>query len=541
MPGTVTFRPIEANLTHNTDLVGKMNPYCAFIVGDSIFKGQICKKGGKHPHWDDAVTVPLGNQSQVIVEIMDKDRFSRDDNIGSFLLNLNELQSSGQSSRWYPLTYKNKPAGEILLETTFTGGQGYGQNSGYGATSGLVSGQSTLNQGFVERNSGVQETVTVIEQPAVIQQEVITQQHVPVQEERHFFTEQQQIVEPRTFLKEVDVVETRAHLENIEVLEPTRVMREVQYTQAVPVTKQIEVNEPQVVVKEVEVIEPRLVTKTIQVIENVPVMKRVEVIESVPRMQEVQTFEAQTFTKQVEVTDYVPVQRQVTVTEPVHLKKAVEFVEPVITTKTITKEIAPAVIVDEKITTTVGPASIIHEREMYSEFSRLNISEEERTIRYGEWQRLRSQGYNDQQLESHFTTQGWGPVSHYQFHNYGSQHGTGLSQQGSQYGTGFTQHGSQHGSNYFGNQYGFTENDRTSRFSEWLRLKKLGHDENKLQRHFDEQNWGPINNYRFNELENYGSYGSTAGTQLGGTSQLYGSNANVHGTHHLSDPLQRKY
>jgi len=482
MPGTITFRPIEANLTHNTDLIGKMNPYCAFIVGDSVFKGQICKKGGKHPHWDDAVTVPYGNQSQVIVEIMDKDRFSRDDNIGSFLLNLNELQSTGQSSRWYPLTYKNKPAGEILLETSFSGDLGFGQ------------GQSGFTQsGFNQQSNLVREEVNVIEQPAIIEQEVITRTEVPVHE-RHLFTEQQQVVEPRTFLKEVDVVETRAHLENIEVLEPQRVMKEVQYTQAVPVTKQIEVVEPQVVMKEVEVIEPRLVTKTIQVVENVPVKKQVEVIESVSRIQEVETFEPQTFTKQVEVTDYVPVQKQVTVTEPVHMKKAVEFVEPVITTKTITKELAQPVIVDEQITTTIGPASLIRETELYTqEFAKLGITEEERRIRFGEWERLRGQGYNDSQLESHFTTQGWGPVKYYRFHEFGNTYGTGNSS--------------------------FSHNDRLHRFNEWNNLRGQGYDDSHIEKHFSTQGWGPISQYRFHEL----------------------GQGNLHGSHHSHSALNQKY
>jgi len=443
MPGTtVTFRPIEANLTHNTDLVGKMNPYCAFIVGDNISKGQICKKGGKHPHWDDAVTVPLGNQNQVIVEIMDKDRFSRDDNIGSFLINLNELSQSGQSSRWYPLTYKNKPAGEILLETTFAGGN-YNE-------------ASTLNRGFYEEGQSVTQKEQVIEQPAPVQQEVVTEQRQQNLEHRGstFIQEQQQFIEPRTFLKEVDVVETRAHVENIEVLEPRRVTRQVTYTQAVPVTKQIEIIEPRVVLKEVEVMEPRLVTKTIQVIENVPVRKQVEVIENVPRMQEVQTFESQTFTKQVEMTDYVPVQHSVTVTEPVHLKKNVEFVEPVIHTKTITKEIAQPVIIDEKITTTVGPASVVAESETYTqEFSRLNISQNDRLFRFNEWRRLRNDGYDDQRLEQHFVNQGWGPLSQYRFNEWTQHNGSwGLwnnygNKSGNYYGS-----GSQYGSQSFGSQ-----------------------------------------------------------------------------------------
>jgi len=362
MPGTITFRPIEANLTHNTDFIKKMNPYCSFIVGNKRINSEICKHGGKHPHWNDSISVPFANEAKILVELMDKDRITKDDHIGSFMIDVPELQAQGQSSKWYPLFYKNKPAGEILMEASIQG-------------EGLIGQTHNLAQSeFIQRDEAI------INEPAMIEKEEIAVNQKPVVEEGvRTFVEQRQTVEPHTFLKEVDVVETRAHEQTIEVMEPRKVIKEVQYTEAVPVKKQIETIEPQVITKEVEVMEPRLVTKTIQVVENVPVKKEVEVIESVPRIQEVETFEPQTFTKQVEVIEQVPVTKTVTVTEPVHLKKAVEFVEPIITTETITKEIRPEVIVNEEITTSVGPATYIGEvRELSQKFSQITLTEQER-------------------------------------------------------------------------------------------------------------------------------------------------------------------
>jgi len=374
MPGTIVFKPIEANLTHNTDFLHKMNPYCAFIVGNKRINSQICKHGGKHPHWNDAVTVPFTNESKIMVELMDKDRITKDDHIGSFMIDLPELEAQGQSSKWYPLYYKNKPAGEILLEASFQGQPGFG---------GLAGQESTLNREFIQEGSlasgFVQRDEAIIQEPAIIQEEILVNEKPIVEEGTRTFVEQRQTVEPHTFLKEVDVVETRPVQQTIEVMEPRKVLKEVQYTEAVPVKKQIETIEPQVITKEVEVMEPRLVTKTIQVVENVPVKKQVEVIESVPIMREVETFEPQTFTKQIEVTEQVPVTKTVTVTEPVHMKKAVEFVEPIITTQTITKEIRPEVIVNEEITKSVGPATYIGEvRELSAKFSQITLTEQER-------------------------------------------------------------------------------------------------------------------------------------------------------------------
>ena len=354
MPGTIVFRPIEANLTHNTDLLTKMNPYCAFIIGSQRFNSQICKKGGKHPMWNDAISVPIANENKIIVEVMDKDKITKDDVIGSFTIDVQELASQQHTNKWYPLFYKNKPAGEILLDTDFRG-DGFGE---FGQT-GLA--QQNLSTGMmnIESERITERENLELNRGTIMEEETITKTNLIPEESRHVFTEQRQFVEPHTFLKEVDVVETRPMLKEIEVMEPVKVLKEVQYTEAVPVKKQIETIEPHVVMKEVEVIEPRLVTKEIQVIENVPVTKQVEVIESTPVLKEIETFEPQTFTKTVEVTEQIPVKKQVTVTEPVTLKKPVEFVEPIITTRTITKEIQPSVIVDEKITTEVGPASVL--------------------------------------------------------------------------------------------------------------------------------------------------------------------------------------
>jgi hypothetical protein len=398
MPGTITLRPIEANLTHNTDLLTKMNPYCVFVLGTQRYNSQICKKGGKHPVWNDSITIPIANENKILVELMDKDKITKDDVIGSFMLDINELASQQHINKWYPLFYKNKPAGEILLDADFSG-QGFGQAGfgGQGFEQAGYSGAGFEQTGFTQQSTTT--NLTNIESERITEREnlgftnigeTITRQGVVTQEPAQIFTEQRQFVEPHTFLKEVDVVETRPVAKEIEVLEPVKVLKDVQVTEAVPVIKQIETIEPQVVKKQVEVMEPRLVTKQIQVVENVPVMKEVEVIESIPVIKEVETLEPQTFTKTVEVTEQVPVKKQVTVTEPVTLKKAVEFVEPVITTKTITKEVQPSVIVDEKITTEVGPASVIG---IQTETRQTTLQETQFTeeTRIREQQRLASQ------------------------------------------------------------------------------------------------------------------------------------------------------
>jgi len=121
MPGTYTFRPIQANLTHDTDWLGKMDPYCSYRVGATRVKGPVCRNGGKFPKWEDAtVNVPAPNDVSMVVDLMDKDKILHDDNIGTFVIDLVEIQNIGRISKWYPVYYHKKPAGEILMEAAFT-------------------------------------------------------------------------------------------------------------------------------------------------------------------------------------------------------------------------------------------------------------------------------------------------------------------------------------------------------------------------------------------------------------------------------------
>jgi hypothetical protein len=360
MPGTFVFKPIEANLIHDTDLIGKMNPYCAFNVGNVRIKSQICHKGGKHPHWNDAVTIPQTGEPIATCDLMDKDKITKDDTIGSFTIDLQEVQNRGSVSKWYPLFYKNKPAGEILLEACYQT-EGLGSESyGLGTSANQYAAGSEYGAGTANLGGAVASESFSSTTGGVLEEKVIEQHSSAYMPGSKFYTEQSQVVQPTSFMKEVDVIETVPVNKQIETTVPQKVLKSVQVTEAVPVMKEIEVCEPIVVKKTIETVEPRLVTKTIQVVEDVPVRKEVDVVEMVSHMEKVETIEPQIVTRQVEVTEQVPVFQNVVATEPVTVKKLVEFEQPIVTTKTITKELQQPIVVDEKITTEIGAASLTH-------------------------------------------------------------------------------------------------------------------------------------------------------------------------------------
>ena len=121
MPGTIVFRPLEANLTDNSKLFERRKSFCSFTMGDQKVKGDICEEGGNHPFWNDSVTIQVADTEKptCLVELKDQDTKSSNTSIGSLKLNLEEIESSKQVKRWYPIYDHDKPIGELLLEATY--------------------------------------------------------------------------------------------------------------------------------------------------------------------------------------------------------------------------------------------------------------------------------------------------------------------------------------------------------------------------------------------------------------------------------------
>src|SRR4051812_18659137 len=126
--GTLVIKPLEAKLTHDTDFFSKMDPYCQILIGTSKVQGKVCKSGGKHPHWDDTITVHRNGEPSMFVELKDKDTFTSDDIIGVTQVDLTTIH--GVSAKWYPLYFNRKPAGEVLLEIIYTPDAGVTSNTG---------------------------------------------------------------------------------------------------------------------------------------------------------------------------------------------------------------------------------------------------------------------------------------------------------------------------------------------------------------------------------------------------------------------------
>ena len=120
MSGTLVIKPLEAELTHDTDWITKMDPYVQVVLGTQKAKGQVNHGGGKNPKWSDTISIQRTYEPAAYIEIKDKDTFSSDDLVGCAQVDLNQLPPGSVVAEWYPLFFNQKPAGKVLLEIVFS-------------------------------------------------------------------------------------------------------------------------------------------------------------------------------------------------------------------------------------------------------------------------------------------------------------------------------------------------------------------------------------------------------------------------------------
>ena len=119
MPGTIVFKPIEAKFAHEGPKITHIQPVCVFTMGNQKLQtGQSRKEAGVHAKWDDTITLNSTQDSSCLVELKDKDSMIPNDRIGSFSVNLKDLESQGKISKWFTLQQNGEPVGEMLLEAS---------------------------------------------------------------------------------------------------------------------------------------------------------------------------------------------------------------------------------------------------------------------------------------------------------------------------------------------------------------------------------------------------------------------------------------
>ncbi|KAJ1924634.1 hypothetical protein IWQ60_005081 [Tieghemiomyces parasiticus] len=118
--GTLQIYVAEGRNLPNRDFFGKQDPFLEFNLGGIAKRTRVDKKGGANPKWKEDVyfDVPAG-VSSLAMRCADRDISSSDD-IGAATIDLARIYEEEEVHAWYKMQRKNKFAGEIFLEFTFT-------------------------------------------------------------------------------------------------------------------------------------------------------------------------------------------------------------------------------------------------------------------------------------------------------------------------------------------------------------------------------------------------------------------------------------
>jgi Ca2+-dependent lipid-binding protein len=118
--GTLTIHPVCARLIRDTELFGKMDPYCIVKLGGQAQKTAVMTNAGKYPCWTDKLVFRKTDQIEVLISVWDKDRTTKDDLVGEVKIPVENLIGVNLAfDGWIDLMYKNKLSGRIRLQTHF--------------------------------------------------------------------------------------------------------------------------------------------------------------------------------------------------------------------------------------------------------------------------------------------------------------------------------------------------------------------------------------------------------------------------------------
>ena len=118
--GKLQIEICEAELTHNTEMIGKMDPYVKFKYDKIEHKTRVKDEAGKHPRWNQTfdIYVKDSKNERIKFEVMDKDMMTSS-HVGECSLVINEMtgMSGNGMEKWHDIFHKNKKAGKLLLKT----------------------------------------------------------------------------------------------------------------------------------------------------------------------------------------------------------------------------------------------------------------------------------------------------------------------------------------------------------------------------------------------------------------------------------------
>ena len=120
MQGTLIVKPVSAKLTYDAEIFGKMDCYCDIQLGGETFKTKVAHSQGKYPSWDETFTFNISHgDGSLEIQILDKNKISSDDYVGSATINLMDVFQRRNVSENFPVNRKGKDIGNIFIVLEF--------------------------------------------------------------------------------------------------------------------------------------------------------------------------------------------------------------------------------------------------------------------------------------------------------------------------------------------------------------------------------------------------------------------------------------
>ena len=121
MPGLLRITAKQAKLTHDTDSVGKMDPYCILTLKNQTKKTNVHKNGHLNPKWEEKFEFQAEINDVLHYKILEVDSGVNDDLVGEGSFTVTALYLGNQMEDWMVLKYEKgtKDAGQLLLDIEF--------------------------------------------------------------------------------------------------------------------------------------------------------------------------------------------------------------------------------------------------------------------------------------------------------------------------------------------------------------------------------------------------------------------------------------
>merc|ERR1711971_1165918 len=102
--GILTIEVAEGKLTHDTELLGSMSPYCTLVFNGKKLKTKVHKSGGKKPKWGDKFQLEVESHTEeIFLRVWDQD-LTTSDAVGFTKVKLSSLMIIKGVEDWFTIT-----------------------------------------------------------------------------------------------------------------------------------------------------------------------------------------------------------------------------------------------------------------------------------------------------------------------------------------------------------------------------------------------------------------------------------------------------